>query len=222
MLEGEGPPRGSRRTQDGRTPVVRQEQLAAWFGMAQPHVSRLTRYWLEGDWANLLSLKADQVLTTELVQRIVEVFATFPRWEADEVYQYLREQGLPVSQGQVEQAAPGRVGGHLQQVAVYRYYCRNQASARAFLLALRAKGYHPRVVVTDLRRDYGTAHRFLGVFEKVHRFTPFSDDAQPRIRGKCPLELAGYDISQTPMATICAGLSVAWPVEILQTHVPNQ
>ena len=28
-------------------------------------------------------------------------------------------------------------------------------SARAFLLALRAKGYHPRVVVTDLRVDYG-------------------------------------------------------------------
>ena len=89
-------------------------------------------------------------------------------------------------------------------------------------MALRAKGYHPRVVVTDLHRDYGTAHCFLGVFEKVYRFTPFSDDAQPRIRGKCPLELAGYDISQTPMATICAGLSVAWPVEILQTHVPNQ
>ena len=31
----------------------------------------------------------------------------------------------------------------------------NEASAQAFLLALRAKGYHPRVVVTDLRQDYG-------------------------------------------------------------------
>ena len=30
-------------------------------------------------------------------------------------------------------------------------------SAQAFLLALRVKGYHPRVVVTDLRRDYGKA-----------------------------------------------------------------
>ena len=25
----------------------------------------------------------------------------------------------------------------------------------AFLLALRAKGYHPQVIVTDLRQDYG-------------------------------------------------------------------
>ena len=33
-------------------------------------------------------------------------------------------------------------------------------SAQAFLLALRAKGYHPRVVVTDLRRDYGKAIAF--------------------------------------------------------------
>lgn len=67
-----------------------------------------------------------------------------------------------------------------------------------------------------------TAQTFLGVFEKVYRFTPFSDDAQPRIRGKCPLELAGYDISQLPMATICHGLSVAWPLEVAQNHVPNQ
>jgi transposase-like protein len=67
-----------------------------------------------------------------------------------------------------------------------------------------------------------TAQIFLGVFEKVYRFTPFSDDAQPRIRGKCPLELAGYDISQMPMATICHGLSVAWPLEMAQNHVPNQ
>jgi len=47
-----------------------------------------------------------------------------------------------------------------------------------------------------------SARLFLGVFEKLYRFTPFSQDAQPRIRGKCPLELAGYDISQTPMATL--------------------
>ena len=46
-----------------------------------------------------------------------------------------------------------------------------------------------------------SARLFLGVFEKVYRCTPFSRDAQPRIRGKCPLELAGYDISQMPMAS---------------------
>lgn len=30
-------------------------------------------------------------------------------------------------------------------------------STRAFLLALRAKGYKPRVIVTDLRKEYGPA-----------------------------------------------------------------
>ncbi|MFQ5343692.1 MAG: hypothetical protein ACE5F6_19290, partial [Anaerolineae bacterium] len=45
-------------------------------------------------------------------------------------------------------------------------------------------------------------------------------DAQPRIRGKCPLELAGYDtcagagVSQVPIASLCAGLSIAWPLEV--------
>ena len=66
-----------------------------------------------------------------------------------------------------------------------------------------------------------TAHLFLGVFEKIYRFTPFSQDAQPRIRGKCPLELAGYNISQVPMASLCAGLSIIWPLEVAQNLVPN-
>jgi transposase-like protein len=57
------------------------------------------------------------------------------------------------------------------------------------------------------------AQRYLAVFEKVYRFTPFSQDAQPTVRGQCPLQLAGYDISQLPMATICAGLSIVWPVQ---------
>ena len=65
------------------------------------------------------------------------------------------------------------------------------------------------------------AQFFLGVFEKVYRFTPFSQDAQPRIRGKCPLELAGYDISHVPMASLCAGLSVTWPLEVAQNLVPS-
>ncbi len=226
----------------------------------------------------------------------------------------------------------------LLHIALYPH--NNQGSARAFLLALRAKGYRPRVVVTDLRRDYGaviaqvfaqarhhacifhaaqgirdylrqtwgrgyaathpeavalqetvqeilqartkrtaqkhyaalracqpevvqgspplqwvfdfleqhwehlvnaiesdlvprtnnavelvirrfdqhyqsfcgfesltTAQVYLGVFEKIYRFTPFSDDAQPAIRGKCPLELAGYDLRQMPMPWLCRGYS---------------
>ena len=32
-----------------------------------------------------------------------------------------------------------------------------------------------------------SARIFLAVFEKVYRFTPFSDDAQSRIRGKSPV-----------------------------------
>ena len=67
-----------------------------------------------------------------------------------------------------------------------------------------------------------TAHVFLGVFEKVYRLTPFSDDAQPAIRGKCPLELAGYDIRQLPMAALWNGLSIEWPMEGPQNYVPNR
>ena len=67
-----------------------------------------------------------------------------------------------------------------------------------------------------------TAQIFLGVFEKMYRLTPFSDDAQPAIRGKCPLQLAGYDLSQLPLATLCNGLSIQWPLEMVQNDVPNR
>jgi hypothetical protein len=66
-----------------------------------------------------------------------------------------------------------------------------------------------------------TAQLYLAVFEKLYRFTPFSDDAQPAIRGKCPLQLAGYDISQMPMTALCQGLSLDWPVEVTHNDVPN-
>jgi transposase-like protein len=605
LLEEVGPQRRGGRTRDGRAPFVRQVQMAEWFGIPQPNVSRIEGYWLAGDWANLLSLKSEAVLTPELRERVVQVFAAFPWWRMEAVYSYLREEGVAVSYNQVRQAAQesgwralrqglqkryhfsaedfrprdgwlvsqllsmvdmllvrleagGRLTpeeqmalsevqtlaaeveaapqpplkalpwllrveqvlfgqwqavddsqvrciycgsahvvrkskqprlkkyydaqGQLQTVAVYRYYCRNQACdkgsfthlpaglvpysryraetkllavqmyawgystyrrtgqalgvksmtvyrwvsawghellpvaalfgvvkssgvvgvdekyvlvpkndkpagdmrrwmyvylavdvytydllhiaiyahndkqhALAFLMALRAKGYHPRVIVSDLRRDYAadiarvfpeavhhvcifhalrdisdycrkiygkdyaethpeveelrrdiqrifaaktkrTAHKryaqvierredfvretpqaiavfdflerhwpelingieskiipktnnavelvirrfdqhyqsfcgfesiqtaqiFLGVFEKVYRLTPFSDDAQPAIRGKCPLELAGYDLSQLPVATLWNGLSIDWPLEVVQNDVPNR
>jgi transposase-like protein len=41
----------------------------------------------------------------------------------------------------------------LLHIEIYPY--NTKKSAKAFLLALRAKGYHPRAVVTDLRVDYG-------------------------------------------------------------------
>jgi len=608
LLEVPGQERGSRRTRDSRTPFVRQQYLAQVFSMPQPEISRIEGYWLEGDWANLLSLKTAEVLTQELQAHIVEAFATFPWWGVKRVYEHLRAQGVAVSERQVRQAAEqsgwsrlraelmkryqltaeslrpreewltgellrrvetllGKLEsgegltpeehlsfshlqtlaketgvvpppplkalpwlmrverlvfghweevtdgserciycgsshvvrksrkprlkryydaeGNLRTVEVYRYYCRNpqcekgsfthlplglvpyspyrtevhllaiqmyewgystyrrtaaalgvagmtayrwvkawghgllpvaalfgvvkssgvvgvdekyilapkndkpagemrrwmyvyfavdvytydllhiavypyntQESALAFLLALRAKGYHPRVIVTDLRQDYGpviarvfpkaehhecifhamqnlqahfkevygkdypqthaeavtlkqkmyaifeaqtrrtaekryaevmaqreryvretpeaaaifdflerhwpklvngieskriprtnnvvelvirrfdqhyqnfcgfdsleTAQDFLGVFEKVYRFTPFSADAQGGVRGKSPLELAGYDIRQIPMALLCAGHSVDWPLELPQetahNHVPK-
>jgi hypothetical protein len=67
-----------------------------------------------------------------------------------------------------------------------------------------------------------TARLFLAVFEKVYRFTPFTEDAQPRIRGKCPLELAGYDISRLPMAQVCRGWALAWTPHLAKKElVPN-
>lgn len=599
-----GTPRGSRRTRTGRTPLVRQQALAQSLGITQPEISRWERYWLEGNWADLLSLYSPQVLTHELREQIITTWAHWPLWTAEQVWHLLTSQGVAVTLCQVQQAGHesgwqivrqtlGRLcqhqagdlrlrenrlvgdllahnrllmerlesgqglpaeqrldvaacqaaasaaglgprlarplrpwlrqveqvlfqpwnetmvgdvrctfcgsadvgrksnvprlkrvvnaAGDVQTVAVYRYYCHNPAcarksftafppgvlpytahavqahvlvlqvyawgrsvyrrageaagvatmtayrwvsafgaellpvaalfgvvrssgvvgvdekwvlvpkngkaagenrrwmyvylavdcytydllhiaiyerntkeSAQAFLLALRAKGYRPRVVVTDLRQDYGPAlaavfpgaqhheclfhagkalHRqmwdlygrqryhhdrqvvalretldavlaaetkrtaqrryeavmaqrealvasepglrsvfatlethwptlingiestliprtnntvelvirrfdqhyqnmcgfesvqtaavFLGVFEKVYRFTPFSQDAQPRLRGKSPLELAGYDVAQMPMANICQGWASAMPAQRGKAHVPN-
>jgi hypothetical protein len=67
------------------------------------------------------------------------------------------------------------------------------------------------------------AQRYLAVFEKIYRFTPFSPDAQPRIRGKSPLQLAGYDLAALPMTTLCAGFSISWPMQTTEgDHVPNR
>jgi transposase-like protein len=603
LLDSPGQTRRSRRTRDGRTPVVRQVQLAAWFGLPQPVISRIEDYWRRGAWPELLSQSAPEILTPELIHRVVQVCVTCPHWTVAQVHAYLRP-GVAVTRRQVRQAmhqsgwlalrqelrrryqwtpaafqprdewlvhqlldqiqrlltcldggqalppedrialtdlltgcqaaglgavppvkvwpwltrvqqlvwgdwstvldetircpacgstqvvrksrTPRRkkfydAQGHLQEVAVYRYYCRNAAcvqgsftylppglvpysrhrlevhllalqayawsystyrrvgqalqvsqmtvyrwvsawgdqllpvaawfglvrssgvvgvdekyvlvpknhkpaeprrrwmyvylavdvytydllhialyahntheSAQAFLLAVRAKGYHPQVVVTDLRRDYGsaiaqvfpqaehheclfhaeqdighylretwgrdyadrqpaaaqlrdevvhlfqartqpavaqryqalldrraeyvaqlpelqwvfayldrhwpclvnsigselipatnnavemvirrfdqhyqnfcgfesieTAQVYLGVFEKIYRFTPFSADAQPRIRGQSPLQLAGYDLSHRPMPWLCQGYSFDWPVTSSPQEVPN-
>jgi len=74
-----------------------------------------------------------------------------------------------------------------------------------------------------------TAQRFLVVFELVYRFTPFATDNQKdkerppdrRIGGKCPLELAGYEVRKLPIAQICRGQLLGWPVEALEELVPN-
>ena len=604
QLEVPGETRGSRRTRDGRTPAVRQQQLERDLGVPQPNISRWMGYWQTQDWGRLHSGKTSAVLTLEVQQRIIDTWVQFPWWGAERLWEHLKAQGEEITLSQVQQAAAEsgwsvlrqssrrvyviseasfrprdewlvsqllaqvqalvtqleKVGaltpeqrmtladlealsqeldirpaptrtplpwvlhlehvlfghwepiaddtvhclycgttdvsrkskkprlkryvdeqGKEQTVAVYRYYCHNPAckyktftnlppnlipyskwtvnhhlaalqlyewshsvyrctgqflgvskmttyrwvsgfgyqllpvaalfgvvrfsgvigidekyvlvpknnkpeakrkewmyvyfavdcytydllhieiypfntkqSANAFLLALRAKGYHPRVVVTDLRVDYGplvasvfpkatyhecifhalqdahkhikdaygadyaqthpqvetlrkeidhifdahtkrtarrrynkvlaqretfvaqtpeaeavfvflehhwpklvnaiesriipttnnaceeviriftqhyktfcgfenieTARLYLGVFEKVYRFTPFSDDAQKRIRGKCPLELAGYEVRKLPMAQLFRGLALQWPASAFRELVPN-
>lgn len=66
-----------------------------------------------------------------------------------------------------------------------------------------------------------TAERYLAVFEWCYRLTPFTQDAQRRVRGKCPLELAGYDVSKLPMAQLCRGQLLDWPPEALADVVPK-
>lgn len=72
-----------------------------------------------------------------------------------------------------------------------------------------------------------TARKYLHLFELTYRFTPFAQDNRPvkgrelDIRGRCPLELAGYDISHIPIARILRGQLLGWPHETLRQLVPN-
>ena len=96
--------RGSRRTRDGRTPFVRQQQAATWFHMPQPDISRDEGYWQQGGWPELLSRCTPEILTPELVRRIVTLCATHPHWKREEVYQHLQGQNVSVSRRQARQA----------------------------------------------------------------------------------------------------------------------
>jgi hypothetical protein len=69
--------------------------------------------------------------------------------------------------------------------------------------------------------SFASARLFLGVFERVYRFTPFTPDAQPRIRNKCPLQLAGYDVAGLPMTHICKGWALHQATAPSQEVVPN-
>jgi hypothetical protein len=104
QLEGPVERRGGRATRDGRRPLVTQQQLATGMGVPQPDISRWEKYWLQRDWANLLSLHSTQVLSAELRAQIVEVCARFPWWSQSGVYTYLRQQGVTVTHAQVQQA----------------------------------------------------------------------------------------------------------------------
>ena len=53
-----------------------------------------------------------------------------------------------------------------------------------------------------------SAKIYLRVFELVYRLTPFTDDGRPAIRGKSPLELAGYDLKALPIANFFMNLKL--------------
>jgi len=109
LLEVPGETRGSRRTRDGRTPFVRQEQLAAWVGVPQPHISLWFKHWLACDWRRMLSQQCGEVLTEKVRQRVVDCWAQFPWWSAQRVWEHLRRQGSRLTLPQVEQV--GRESG---------------------------------------------------------------------------------------------------------------
>jgi len=109
LLEVPGETRGSRRTRDGRTPFVRQEQLSAWFGVPHPVISRWFGYWLAQDWRRLLSQRQGEVLTLEVQQRIIDAWVAHPWWTAQQTWEHLRSQGSAITLNQVKQA--GRESG---------------------------------------------------------------------------------------------------------------
>jgi transposase len=53
-----------------------------------------------------------------------------------------------------------------------------------------------------------SAKLYLRVFELVYRLTPFADDGRPEIRGKSPLEIAGYDLKALPIAKFFINLKL--------------
>jgi transposase-like protein len=147
LLEVPGETRGSRRTRDGRTPFVRQQQMESWFGVPQSHISLCFKYWLRQDWEHLLSQRWGEVLTAEVRQRVIDSWALFPWWSAQRLYQHLRSQGRRVTLSQVKQI--GRESGwtYLRQRLQTDY----QISADAFRprdgwLVKRLLGHAQRLV----------------------------------------------------------------------------
>ena len=104
-LQDDSPPRQSRRTRDGRLPLVRQQALAAALAIPQPDISRWERYWLQRNWADLLSLHSPEVLTHEVQEQIISTWAHWPLWTAEQVWHLLTGQGVAVTLRQVQQAA---------------------------------------------------------------------------------------------------------------------
>ncbi len=110
-----------RSTRDGHTPFVSGSDLAKAYGVQQSKISRWQKYWLEADWRRLLSERAPDVLTLELQDQIVAVFAQFPWWGQQKVHYYLNQQGIKVSHRQVRQAAEESGWSKLRQQLQKRF-----------------------------------------------------------------------------------------------------
>jgi transposase-like protein len=128
LLEVAGAERGSRRTRDGRTPLVRQEQMAEWFEVPQPHISRWNKYWLEEDWRGLLSQRRGEVLTEEVRRCVIGSWVQRPWWTAEQLRGHLRAQGSEITLRQVKQIAQESGWSAVRQ-ALKKVY---QVSAESF------------------------------------------------------------------------------------------
>jgi transposase-like protein len=105
LLEDPTEHRGSRRTRDGRTPFVRQQDLGRALGIVQPDLSRWEQYWLAGNWRALVSQSSGELLTRELQQMIIKAWARVPGWGVEAVQRLLVAQGVAVTESQVREAA---------------------------------------------------------------------------------------------------------------------
>jgi transposase-like protein len=129
QLEMPGETRGSRRTRDGRTPVVRQQQLERDLGVPQPNISRWMGYWQDQDWRRLLSRKTSDVLTLEVQQRIIDSWVQFPWWGAERLWAHLQAQGEEMPLSHVRQAAQ-ESGWSVLRKSLCRVYAISAASFR--------------------------------------------------------------------------------------------
>jgi transposase-like protein len=129
QLEAPGETRGSRRTRDGRTPVVRQQELEQKLGVPQPHVSLWMKYWQTEDWRRLLSRKTSDVLTLEVQQRIIDTWVQFPWWGAERLWEHLQAQGEEIPLSHVQQAAQ-ESGWSVLRESLRRVYAISEASFR--------------------------------------------------------------------------------------------
>lgn len=131
LLEVPGETRCSRRTRDGRTPFVRQQQMESWFGAPQSHISLWYKYWLNQDWEKLLSQGWGEILTAEVRQRVIDSWVLSPWWSAQQEYEHLHSQGSRITLQQVKQI--GRESGwtRLRQCLQEVYH-------------VRAEGIRPR------------------------------------------------------------------------------